>query len=613
MPRVNLLPGAGEIHLGPNGCRTALLSICLAICLGFAPAVGVAGLRDIRGWMVARQDLTHGDPPSIGSSTTVASESGEQRISGAQSSSRGETAIRVNRYEPRRIVAASKNLQPGAPRGYSGEQMAIFYSSDGGASWGQSYLPWAAGDVHMGDPSVDWTSDGTAWATIVAVPMVGGLAVRAYKSTDGGANWTLDNTLSSTLGNNDKDMMWVDHSASSPFKDNVYVVWDADGAGMMARRIGATGTWQAPIQVGHGVGLDIKTNQYGDAFAFLPGGQPGVAKSTDGGASFGPSVNITTTINADGPLGVPASNSRGVAVYVVGGAYRNATRNEVYAVWNDLSGDPACTSSFGPGSDATSPCKTRIYFSRSIDGAATWSAPVKINDPAALDDQFFPWLVVDDATGRLAVSYYDTVGDASRTSVNVYYQSSADGGQSWSSPLEVTSAATNETTAGASWFQFGDYAGMDGYAGIFFPVWTDRRSGGPEEIWTAAIRDGDGGLFFYTVQPCRVLDTRGGTPLTSAKTTLLQVAGRCGIPADAKAVSANWTIVRPQGQGFLTVYPGDAQVPQSSTLNYGIGQVRANNGMALLAGDGSGTVNALATVSGGGTTDLILDVNGYFR
>jgi hypothetical protein len=593
--------------LGLNGCRTALLSICFAVCFGIVPAAGVASWRDIHGWMVGHQDLERGDPSSTGSSTPAASVSGEQRISGAQTSSRGETAIRVNRYEPRRIVAASKNLEPGAPEGYSGQQMAIFYSSDGGASWGQSYLPWAAGDLHMGDPSVDWTSDGTAWATIVGVNASSPLLIRAYRSTDGGATWTLDNTLSSASGFNDKDMMWVDHGPTSPFKDNVYVVWDVDGVGKMARRIGATGSWQAPIPVGYGAGMDVKTNQYGDVFVFMPG-TPGVAKSTDGGASFGPTVRIATTFAGGGYL-VPANNSRGVLVYLVGGAYRTAARNEVYAAWNDLNGDPTCAS----GLDANSTCKSRIYFARSTDGGASWSVPLEINDPAALDDQFDPWLVVDDVTGRLAVSYYDTVGDSSRTSVNVYYQSSPDGGQSWSSPIKVSSAATNETTAGASWFQYGDYAGMDGYGGVFFPVWTDRRSGGPEEIWTAAIHDGDGGLFFFTVPPCRVLDTRGGTPLTSAATTLVQVAGKCGVPADAKAVSVNWTIVQPQGQGFLTVYPGDGHVPSTSTLNFGPGQVRANNAVALLAGDGSGTVHALATFSGGGTTDLLLDVNGYFK
>jgi hypothetical protein len=587
--------------LSSNRCRASVLVVCLVL---------------------ANAAVLRGAPPAIVSSTGNAYESGgEQRISGAQSASRGETAIRVNRYNPRQIVAASKNLPPGAARGYSGAQMAIFHSSDGGVSWGQSYLPWAAGDVFMGDPSVDWTSDGTAWATIIAVPMAGPLAVRAYKSIDGGATWALDATLSTPNFSSDKEMMWVDHSATSPFKDNIYVIWNALGV-WMARRNGPDGTWQAPRPLaGGGFGSDVKTNQYGDVFVFFPG--QFVVKSTDGGTTFGAPVRIAATFGGFG-TGVPANNGRGVLIYTVGGAYRTASRDEVYMAWNDLSGDPGCTSGGdAPGANAASTCKTRIFFSRSIDGGSTWSAPIKINDPPVLDDQFFPWLVVDEATGRLAVSYYDTAGDASRTSVNVYYQSSIDGGQSWSRPLQVTTAATNETTAGASWFQFGDYAGMDGFSGVFFPAWTDRRSGGPEEIWTAAILDGPCtsprfagcavNLGFYTLQPCRVLDTRGGTPLASGMATLVQVTGRCGVPADAKAVSANWTIVQPKGSGVLTIYPGDAPLPLASTLNFSPGQVRANNAMVLLAGDGSGRINAFASVGGGGTTDLILDVNGYFK
>ena len=46
---------------------------------------------------------------------------------------------------------------------------------------------------------------------------------------------------------------------------------------------------------------------------------------------------------------------------------------------------------------------------------------------------------------------------------------------------------TDETIAGANFGnQYGDYNGLSGYAGIFFfPSWTDRRSGGREEIWAA--------------------------------------------------------------------------------------------------------------------------------
>jgi hypothetical protein len=669
-------------------------------------------LRDLYEWMLGHQGLDRESldrgaaQAATGASTRDANESGEQRISGAQTATRGETAVRVNRWYPRQIVAASKNLPPGAQRGFSGAQMAIFYSSDGGLSWGQSYLPWAANDVFMGDPAVDWTSDGTAWATVIGVDVsLASLAVRAYRSADGGATWSFDGTPSPASGANDKDMMWMDHSATSPFKDNVYVIWDDDLQAKVARRAGPAGAWQGPIQVSSwpmsAVGTDIKTNQWGEVFAFFPdtrGHALYLAKSTDGGASFGAPTRIAWTTGSF-QYGVPANASRGVLIYTVGGAYRTLVRNDVYVAWNDPAGDPSCSGS----------CKSRIFFARSTDGGATWSAPVKINDPPTLNDQFAPWLVVDDATGRIAVSYYDTAGDPARTSVNVYYQSSTDGGQSWTPPFKVTTAATNETTAGASWFQFGDYSGMDGYAGTFFPAWTDRRAGGPEEIWTAAVLDSsttctppaapagltatasgpneidlawgasagavqysilrssasggpyaqegtasstsfaDAGLAcnatyyyrvsagnaycfsgggseasaatgpcpaalsFYTVPPCRVFDTRGGTPLASGVARLFPVAGRCGVPADAKAVSANWTIVQPQGTGVLTIYPGDAQFPLATTLAFNPGQVRANNAMVLLAGDGSGSVNAFATLTGGGTTDLILDVNGYFK
>ena len=117
-------------------------------------------------------------------------------------------------------------------------------------------------------------------------------------------------------------------------------------------------------------------------------------------------------------------------------------------------------------------------------------------------------------------------------------------------------------------------------------------------------------LSFYTVTPCRVFDTRSGAHLP-AGTTLFQVAGQCGIPAGAKAVSANLTIVSPQSAGVLTVYPGDAQLPLASTLNFSPGQVRANSAMLKLAGDGSGTIRVTAAMSG--SADLLLDVNGYYQ
>jgi hypothetical protein len=124
---------------------------------------------------------------------------------------------------------------------------------------------------------------------------------------------------------------------------------------------------------------------------------------------------------------------------------------------------------------------------------------------------------------------------------------------------------------------------------------------------------------FYTLPPCRVLDTRNPTgPLAGpslqpgATRTFDVAASACGIPATAKAISVNLTVTGPVGPGHLTLYPGDAvQAPLASTINFSANQTRANNAVLPLASDGSGTINVLAGT--GGTVDFILDVNGYLE
>jgi hypothetical protein len=117
---------------------------------------------------------------------------------------------------------------------------------------------------------------------------------------------------------------------------------------------------------------------------------------------------------------------------------------------------------------------------------------VMINNQASLNDQFAPHLVVDETNGTVAVTYADTVADAGRHKADIWYQTSYDDGATWTGPVKVTTAPTDETTAGAdSGNQYGDYDGLSGYAGTFFPSWTDRRNNNHEEIWTAQVQDTD--------------------------------------------------------------------------------------------------------------------------
>ena len=122
------------------------------------------------------------------------------------------------------------------------------------------------------------------------------------------------------------------------------------------------------------------------------------------------------------------------------------------------------------------------------------------------------------------------------------------------------------------------------------------------------------GLDYYTVTPCRVLDTRlSGTPLVSGVTSVFTAAGLCGVPADAVAVMINVTVFEPPSFGHVTLFPGDGSLPATSTLNFQSGVTRANNAIIPLATDAAQTLAAQVFLAGGGQAQLIVDVFGYFK
>ncbi|MEO6325162.1 MAG: hypothetical protein ABIT01_10585, partial [Thermoanaerobaculia bacterium] len=123
------------------------------------------------------------------------------------------------------------------------------------------------------------------------------------------------------------------------------------------------------------------------------------------------------------------------------------------------------------------------------------------------------------------------------------------------------------------------------------------------------------GLFVLT--PCRLLDTRGnagtfgGPPIPAYSQRQFPAAGSCGIPAGARTLVGNLTVVNPSATGTLRAFAGDGVSPVSSILSFTGGRVRGNNLILGLAGDGSGTL-AIRNESPA-AADVILDVSGYFE
>lgn len=119
---------------------------------------------------------------------------------------------------------------------------------------------------------------------------------------------------------------------------------------------------------------------------------------------------------------------------------------------------------------------------------------------------------------------------------------------------------------------------------------------------------------FFTVPPCRVLDTRTTmNPVETNTPTLFTVGGLCGIPPVASSVSLNVTLVEQNVTVDLGIGAGDDLPPTTNVVS-------TNQSYSIIAGaavvpfsvDGQGTVQVLANASANGATDLILDVNGYF-
>ncbi|HYG62507.1 MAG TPA: VCBS repeat-containing protein, partial [Thermoanaerobaculia bacterium] len=120
---------------------------------------------------------------------------------------------------------------------------------------------------------------------------------------------------------------------------------------------------------------------------------------------------------------------------------------------------------------------------------------------------------------------------------------------------------------------------------------------------------------FYTVTPCRVVNTRTThTPaLGNGQARTFTIAGSCGIPATATAISVNVTVTQPTHTGHVRFGPGGCTQLPTSAINFGPGQTRANNAILPLANNGDGTLTAIAAVLGSGSVHLLIDVNGYFQ
>jgi SpoIID/LytB domain protein len=113
---------------------------------------------------------------------------------------------------------------------------------------------------------------------------------------------------------------------------------------------------------------------------------------------------------------------------------------------------------------------------------------------------------------------------------------------------------------------------------------------------------------FHTVAPTRIIDTRSGLGAlraTGACTLVVPIGGRSGVPASARSVTLNVTVIGSVSPGYATVFPCDQGRPASSNVNIRPELAVAN--LVSVALDGAGDVCVFLDTVG----DLIVDVLGW--
>src|SRR5437868_10510069 len=162
---------------------------------------------------------------SSGSNVDLSNECGPQ----------SETFITLNTRAPRMLAAGSNEIFRLPMRGY--------FSSNGGSSWGGVDLPLPppkGNGVDFGsDPTLAFDTQNNVFYGYIIVYFgngsgVNGSEMAVARSTDGGKTYPAVTFFSFEGGSNhfnDKPMITADTNSHSPFRDNVYIAWDAAAGG----------------------------------------------------------------------------------------------------------------------------------------------------------------------------------------------------------------------------------------------------------------------------------------------------------------------------------------------------------------------------------------------
>lgn len=363
----------------------------------------------------------------------------------------------------------------------------VYVTTNGGANWfGNDTLTGAPIGSHGGDPGPTIDKDGTFLITHL------GGGIGANYSTNNGLTWS--NTFQIITGSQDKNLSNTDDVPGSPYYGRSYTVWTdfrttvkpilvsyTTNGGVSWSTAQAINNPPSPLTTSQG--CDVVVGPGGVVYATWRdhGSSPFTGVRVGLGVSTNGGANWTVTDQAFAMNGV-----RDATFGTYGIRVPDFPRIDV-----DKSGGPRngwiyiVTNEFNlapAGSDAD------VVMNVSSDGGATWTRSRVNQDPMNNGKlQFFPAVDVDD-NGGVNVVYYSNENTAA-DSAEVFVGRSIDGGATWDNILVSDHRFRPRAISGLAGGYQGDYIGITTANNKIWPVWMDNSTG-IYQLWTASIELG---------------------------------------------------------------------------------------------------------------------------
>lgn len=377
---------------------------------------------------------------------------------------------------------------------------ATLASQDGGVSWGSAVCDrFASTYTPYFDPLAAYDANGTAYTVFNLIDennfTTGELGIQ--KSVDG-KNWgaTAPVGAVSPFILPDSPALAIDTNSSSPHRNNLYVSSTQfecipacyGGTRVVVASSGDGGTtWQTSTL------MPWQPTSAGDEFSALAVGKDGTvyltwqycpstgfgqnecsnskayivfSKSIDGGKTWSKQKLIAQVTLATGgctcgqvgtlpgtKIGVPDTPAVGIDNST------GAHAGYLYVVMYNWTGT-----------------YMQVQVVHSKDGGNTWSKPVPVAPATATHDQFFPWLSVS-STGAVGVSWLDRRNDPANLSYQAFATVSTNGGKTFGTNWELTTAFSNPLNDGSGGTFLGNYTGNTWVGNTLYAAWMDTSNG----------------------------------------------------------------------------------------------------------------------------------------